>query len=100
MKQILVRYRTKPESADTNEKLIKAVFDELGEKAPQGIRYLTLRQGNGTFVHVFMAEEGAPAMMEFASFRAFQDGIKERCVEPPVAGDMTIVGSYRMLGTR
>jgi hypothetical protein len=98
MKQILVRYRTKPESADGNEKLIKAVYDELGEKAPQGIRYLTLRQGNGTFVHVFTAEEGAPAMMEFASFRAFQDGIRKRCIEPPDATDVTIVGDYRMLG--
>lgn len=100
MKQLLVRYKTKPESAEDNERLTRAVFDELSAKAPEGIRYLALRQGDGTFVHVFMAEPGAPAMMEFASFRAFQDGIKERCVEPPAAGDMTIVGNYRMLGTR
>ena len=98
MKQILVRYRTKPESADTNENLIKAVFDELDAKSPDGIRYLALRRGDGTFVHVFTAEDGAPAMMEFETFRAFQDGIRARCIEPPDATDVTIVGNYRMLG--
>lgn len=100
MKQILVRYRTKPESAEDNANLIRAVYGELKEKAPEGIRYLTLSRADGTFVHVFMAEAGAPAMMEFASFRAFQDGIKARCVEPPDAADVTIVGDYRMLDGR
>jgi hypothetical protein len=32
------------------------------------------------------------------AFRAFQSGIKERCIEPPQAGEVTIVGNYRMLG--
>jgi hypothetical protein len=32
-----------------------------------------------------------------AAFKAFQNGIRERCVEPPLAGGATIVGNYRML---
>jgi hypothetical protein len=31
------------------------------------------------------------------AFKAFQQGIKERCIEPPQSGDVTVVGNYRML---
>ena len=30
-------------------------------------------------------------------FKAFQSGIRERCIEPPQPGGATIVGNYRML---
>jgi hypothetical protein len=32
-----------------------------------------------------------------AAFKAFQSGIRERCIEPPQSGAVTIVGNYRML---
>jgi hypothetical protein len=32
-----------------------------------------------------------------AAFKAFQSGIRERCIEPPQPGGATIVGNYRML---
>ena len=32
-----------------------------------------------------------------AAFKAFQSGIRERCIEPPQPGAVTIVGNYRML---
>jgi hypothetical protein len=35
--------------------------------------------------------------MTLAAFKAFQSGIRERCIEPPQAGGATIVGNYRML---
>ena len=34
---------------------------------------------------------------ELAAFKAFQSGIRERCIEPPQPGGATIVGNYRML---
>ena len=32
-----------------------------------------------------------------AAFKAFQSGIRERCIEPPQPNNATIVGNYRML---
>ena len=32
------------------------------------------------------------------AFQAFQTGIRDRCIEPPQSGEVTIVGNYRMLG--
>jgi hypothetical protein len=98
MKRSLIRYKTKPDRADENERLIKAVFEELRAKAPDNVRYLALRLGDGTFVH-FVADEGSGGspIPGLAAFRAFQSGIKDRCVEPPQSEEAAIVGNYRML---
>jgi hypothetical protein len=100
MKKTLVRYRTKPERAEENERLIGKVFQELQTESPDGVRYLALRLDDGTFVHFVMIEtaDGTSPLPALEAFRSFQNGIKERCIEPPRAGDATIVGNYRMLG--
>ena len=97
MKHILVRYRTKSDQADTNQRLIEAVFQELRTKAPDGVRYLALRLGDGTFVHFAAAEEASSGLTSLDAFQKFQADLKERCIEPPQPGEATIVGDYRML---
>jgi hypothetical protein len=37
MKRTIVRYRVKPDQAERNQELVRAVFDELREAAPPGI---------------------------------------------------------------
>jgi len=100
MRRTVVRYRTKPETAEQNERLIQAVFQELHAKLPDGVRYLALRLSDGAFIHFSIAEakDGASPIPQLEAFRSFQAGIKERCIEPPQVSDVTIVGSYRMLG--
>ena len=86
--------------AQENERLIEKVFQELQAKSPKGVRYLALKLSDGTFVHFSMVEsnDGATPIPGLEAFRAFQTGIKERCIEPPQAGEATIVGNYGMLG--
>ena len=96
MKRTLIRYKTKPELADRNAELIAGVFEELKAARPEGVRYLSLRLDDGTFVH--FVETAGSALPKLAAFQAFQSGIRERCIEPPLAGGVTIVGNYRMLG--
>ncbi|MFB9978484.1 hypothetical protein ACFSQQ_18130 [Mesorhizobium kowhaii] len=99
MKHHLIRYKTKPELADENERLVKAVFQQLRDKSPEGVRYMTWRSGDGTFVHLVETEtEGhADLITGLAAFEAFQSGIRDRCIEPPHREVMTVVGNYRML---
>ena len=98
MKRTLIRYKTKPEMADTNAALIAAVFAELKTSKPDGVRYLSLRLEDGSFVHFVETESDASVTIpSLASFKAFQSGIRERCIEPPQAGGAIIVGNYRML---
>ena len=98
MKRTLIRYKTKPEMADNNAALIAAVFAELKAAQPEGVRYLSLRLDDGSFVHLVETESDSTSVLAgLDAFKAFQSGIRERCIEPPQAGGVTIVGNYRML---
>ena len=100
MKRTLIRYRTRPEMADRNAELVAAVFAELKATQPDGIRYMTLRLEDDTFIHLVesTADDGSSALPKLAAFQAFQSGIRDRCLEPPLPRGATIVGNYRMLG--
>ena len=100
MKRTLIRYKTKPEMADKNAELVAAVFAELKAAQPDGVRYMTLRLEDDTFIHFVesAAEDGSSLLPKLAAFQAFQSGIRDRCVEPPMPRGATIVGNYRMLG--
>jgi radical SAM superfamily enzyme with C-terminal helix-hairpin-helix motif len=97
MKRTVIRYRAKPDAADRNAGLVEKVFEELKAKAPEGIRYLVLRLEDDSFVHFVETQEGAAPLPSLEAFKAFQAGIRDRCIEPPVPNGATIVGNYRML---
>jgi hypothetical protein len=99
MKQTVIRYRTKPGMADTNAELVAAVFAELKAAQPQDLRYMSLRLEDDTFIHVVeTADDGSSPLPKLPAFAAFQNGIRERCAEPPMRKGATVVGNYRMLG--
>ena len=99
MRRTVIRYRTKPDMADSNAELVAAVFAELKAAQPEGLRYMALRLEDDSFIHVVetAADDGASPLPKLAAFAAFQSGIRERCAEPPLAKDATVVGNYRML---
>jgi hypothetical protein len=98
MKHTLIRYRTKPELADENQRLIEAVFRELHAQKTHGVRYLALRLTDSTFVHFAAAEGDTSPLTGLGAFRTFQSGVRERCLELPHSEEPTVVGSFRMLG--
>ena len=71
--------------ADRNAELISAVFSELKAAKPDGVRYLSLRLDDDTFIHFVetAAEDGSSPIPEAHGVPAFQSGIRERCAEPP-----------------
>ena len=96
MPTIVVRYRTKPDQADENERLVAAVFADLAAKKPGGLRYSTLRLADNTFVHIADVDEGANALNESPAFAEFLAGVADRCEpgEGPNPQPATLVGSY------
>lgn len=91
----VVRYTTKPEAAEENERLIRDVFTELAEKAPDGFRYLSVRLDDGvSFVHVALVEGDDNPLGTFASFREFVSAIDSRCAEGPTPSNGTVIGNY------
>jgi hypothetical protein len=99
MRQVMVRYKVKPGRVEENEALVRAVYEELHRTAPAGLRYATFRQDDGLgFVHLAQTEDGANPLTEVEAFARFQEGIGERCDEPPVVTVLNEVGSYPLLG--
>lgn len=91
----VIRYRTKPERADENAALIKAVFAELADRQPEGVRYAAMRLADGeTFVHVVQVDAAVNPLLDMAAFQAFQAEIGDRVAEGPFALGATVVGAY------
>ena len=99
MKRVIVRYKVKADRADENVAFIEKVFAELEANAPEGLRYASFRGDDGvTFVHIALIETAdGKNPLDTPAFQAFTENIKERCDEPPMAMDVTLVGSYRLL---
>src|ERR1019366_6205331 len=94
----VVRYKTKPESADENERLVRQVFAELAQEGPEGLRYASFRlEGGGRFVHIAVVEGEDNPLSASAAFGQFQSGIRDRCVEGPQPSDATVIGNYGLL---
>ena len=97
MGQVIVRYRVKEEAAARNVELVKAVYDELKQTRPSGLRYATFQAEDGvTFFHVasIETEDGENPLAKTRAFGEFQKDIGDRCVEPPAPTTIQEVGSY------
>lgn len=91
----VIRYQTKPERADENAALIKAVFAELAASRPSGVRYTALRLDDGeSFVHVVRLDGDDNPLMGVAAFRAFQAEIGDRVADGPYTAEATVLGAY------
>lgn len=98
MKQILVRYKVKPDRAAENERFIANVFEQLVRESPPGFRYASLKLGDGvSFMHLVSDRrpDGAYPLAALPEFKAFTAGIQDRCDEQPVTVTYDVVGSYR-----
>ena len=94
----VVWYRTNPQDADENARLIREVFAELAAEQPDGLRYASFRLDDGvSFVHVAVLDADHNPLSDSAAFAKFQSGIKDRCADGPVASDATLIGSYGLL---
>src|SRR5690349_7270970 len=95
MSSTVVRYRTSPETADENARLVAAVYAALAEIDPGDFQYRTYRLADGvTFVHVAHQSGPVNPLSTLPAFAEFQKDLASRCVEPPMPSAATVVGSY------
>jgi hypothetical protein len=96
MAHVMVRYKVKPDRAEENEALVRAVYDELQRTAPAGLEYATFVLEDGvSFVHMATHDGDDNPLTRVAAFQRFQEHIRDRCEEPPVVSRPREVGSYR-----
>jgi hypothetical protein len=92
----IIRYRTTPATASANEKLIRAVFEELRVTEPDGLRYATFKLADQvTFIHLVDGERSPSPLLAVKAFGEFQAGAEKRWEAAPVREHLTEIGSYR-----
>jgi hypothetical protein len=93
MASTMVRYKVRADRAAENAALVEAVYAELAAERPAGP---TFRLPDGvSFMHVVIeTDQPGRILGEVAAFQAFSKDIESRCDEPPVATEVTLVGSY------
>jgi hypothetical protein len=98
MSMLVVTYRARPELADGNQARIEAVFDQLVERSPEGLRYACLRLADDTFVHIADVSVADNPLLGLDSFAEFSATVADRC-EPgnePNARPARLVADYRL----
>jgi hypothetical protein len=91
----VIQYTTTPASASENARLVQAVFAELATERPEGMSYTALRlDGGESFMHIVTVDTDDNPLARLATFKAFQEGIAERCATGPRATDAAVLGSY------
>lgn len=95
----MVRYKLRADRVEENKSLVKAIFEELNAKRPARLRYASFGFPDGvSFVHIASIEttDGSNPLSMTDAFPLFTKDIKDRCEEPPVAVDLSEVGSYNL----
>ncbi len=96
MKRTMVRYKLKADQGGENERLVKAVFEQLAREKPDNLRYVTFKMPDGvSFVHIAETPPDSNPLVALQTFKEFTAQIKDRCEEPPVATELTEVGAHR-----
>jgi hypothetical protein len=99
MRTVVVRYETKPDRADENQRLVEKVFTELAGRQPDNFRYASFRLEDGvSFVHIVVetGDGSNPiALTDIKAFAEFQKDIADRCAVQPIAQGAALVGSHR-----
>ena len=94
----VVRYTTTPATRDTNAQLVSAVYSELAEAQPDGLRYATLQVGEEpSFLHIAVLDGEDNPLPGLPAFQEFQRDLAARVLAPPDAQPATLIGSYRLL---
>ena len=95
----LLRYKTKPQHAAENERLVRAVFDEIHRAQPAGIRYSTFLLDDGlTFINIVVTEtpSGLAPLGQLQAYRQIQQDKYDRFDEPPQVTELHELGAYRV----
>jgi hypothetical protein len=98
MSYTLVTYTVKPGREGENTALVRAMFEELAQTQPDGLRYTVFYVPESRqFIHLYTDEGSTTGVQGLASFPAFVAGAKEIHEQPATVTKPELVGDYRTL---
>jgi hypothetical protein len=101
MKTTVVRYKIKADRVGENETYIKRVFEELNRERPSGLHYASFKLPDGvSFMHIVATDGSGEGLVAMPAFREFVARIKDRCDDPPVATELSEIGSFNFFAQK
>jgi hypothetical protein len=96
MRHTMVNYTVNPGREDENATLVRAVFEELAQTRPEGLRYAVFYLPDSRqFIHLYTDEGSTSGLQELASFQAFVTGAEDRHEQPAAFTQPELIGDYR-----
>jgi len=95
MRHTIVTYTVKSGREEENAALVRAVFEELAQKKPDGLRYAVFHLPDSRqFIHLY-TDEGSPSGVQaLDSFKAFVAGAEDRHEQPATSAQAELIGNY------
>lgn len=93
----VVHYKVRPEAAAENEKLIRAVFEQLAASRPPGFQYAVVKLADGvTFAHVITGDraKAREELGRLGAFQVFSQGGQQRWAEGSAPVEATVIGAF------
>jgi quinol monooxygenase YgiN len=96
MQHTMVTYTVKPGREEENAALVRAVFEELAQARPAGLRYAVFHlPETRQFVHLYTDEGSTTGVQQLSSFQAFIAGAKDLHEQPATFTQPELIGDYR-----
>ena len=96
MSHTIVTYTVKPGREEENAALVRAVFDELAQTQPTGLRYAVFYLPDSRqFIHLYTNERSPTGVQALDSFKAFVAGAEDRHEQPASFAQPELIGDYR-----
>ena len=96
MRHTMVTYTVKPGREEENAALVRAVFEELAQTRPAGLRYAAFYLPDPRqFMHLYTDEGSTTGVQALDSFKAFVAGAEDRHEQPAIFTQPELIGDYR-----
>lgn len=96
MRNVMIRYKVKPDHLARHLELLRDVYEELESVQPDGLRYATFQlEDEVSFVDLVAGPDLPRPLPELQAFQRYRADLDERCDEPPEMTDLHQVHSFR-----
>jgi hypothetical protein len=96
MRHTIVTYTVEPGREAENAALVRAVFEELAQTRPAGLRYAVFHLPDSRrFIHLYTDEGSTSGLQGLDSFKAFVAGAEDRHEQPATFTQPELIGDYR-----
>ncbi len=90
----MIRYKIKREQLERELELLRAVYDELEETQPDGLRYASFQLEDEVSFVEFAETDSPGRFSKLEAFRTYRAALDERCEESPVVTELHEVGAF------